>query len=188
MHHLSSSFRQIKVTAQFDVPGKGRGLFARGPITRGEVLLAFGGTVLHAAQLDALTAEERLAVVQIDEELFLWSSVPGPGDWINHSCDPNAGLLGQVILLALRDIRPGEEICYDYAMSDGSDYDRFECRCRTAYCRGRVTGQDWRRVELIARYWPFFSPYLIRRMEKEALVPRLEGSAGASALRAPNVS
>ena len=40
--------------------------------------------------------------------------------FMNHSCEPNAGLSGQVVLVAMRDIRDGEEILYDYAMSDGS--------------------------------------------------------------------
>lgn len=183
MKHLPSSFRQVKIASELNLPGKGRGLFAQAPLVRGEVLAVFGGTVLHAAQLEALTSEERLAVVQIDENLFLWSVIPGPGDWINHSCQPNAGLCGQIVLVALRDIGPGEEICYDYAMSDGSAYDQFECCCGTALCREVVTGNDWRRPELIARYWPHFSPYLVRRMQREMLVPDDEDRHAHSAAR-----
>jgi len=40
------------------------------------------------------------------------------GDLVNHSCDPNCGLVGAVLVVAMRDIEPGEEITFDYAMSD----------------------------------------------------------------------
>ncbi|HMY16300.1 MAG TPA: hypothetical protein PKA58_08205, partial [Polyangium sp.] len=57
------------------------------------------------------------------------------GDFVD-----NAGLDGQIVLRAMRGIVPGEEICYDYAMSDGSDYDEFECTCGTPDCRQQITG------------------------------------------------
>ena len=56
-----------------------------------------------------------------------------PADWVNHSCEPNCGLSGQIALVALRRLEPGEEVCFDYAMSDGSPYDQFHVRLR----RGR---------------------------------------------------
>ena len=37
---------------------------------------------------------------------------------------------GNVMVVAMRDIAVGEELTYDYAMSDGSDYDEFECALR----------------------------------------------------------
>ena len=64
----------------------------------------------------------------------------------------------------MRDIQPGEEITYDYAMSDGSPYDEFTCSCGSPYCRGHVSGEDWRRSELWQRYAGYFSPYLQRRI------------------------
>ena len=72
---------------------------------------------------------------------------------------------GQISLVAMRDIAPGEEVCFDYAMSDGSDYDEFDCACGASRCRGRIQGTDWMNPELIARYDGYFSPYLRRRIE-----------------------
>jgi hypothetical protein len=71
---------------------------------------------------------------------------------------------GNAVVVALRDIRPGEVVTYDYAMSDGSDYDEFDCSCGTAQCRGRVTGNDWMLPELQLRYRGSFSPYLAARI------------------------
>jgi len=84
---------------------------------------------------------------------------------VNHSCDPNCGMSGQIALVALRPLEPGEEICFDYAMSDGTPYDQFPCGCGAATCRGRVSGDDWQRPELWERYRGYFSPYLQRRID-----------------------
>jgi hypothetical protein len=69
-----------------------------------------------------------------------------------------------VVLVALRDIAAGEELGYDYATSDGSDYDEFECTCGTALCRGKVSGHDWMLPELQLRHRGSFSPYLAKRI------------------------
>jgi hypothetical protein len=60
----------------------------------------------------------------------------------------------------MRDIEPGEEICFDYAMSDSTDYDEFVCGCGAPNCRKKVTGNDWRNPVLWERYQGYFSPYL----------------------------
>ena len=104
--------------------------------------------------------------IQIEGDLYLVSPAqPDPGDYVNHSCHPNTGLSGQVALVATRAIHPGEEICYDYAMSDGSDYDELDCVCGATLCRGRVTGNDWRLADLQRRYAGYFSPYIQRRID-----------------------
>jgi uncharacterized protein len=147
--------------------GRGQGVFARRLIRTDEVIVAFGGTVYSEAMLMGLAPNQARYNLQIDEELFMVSDRPGPADLVNHSCDPNAGLRGQVVLVAMRPIPKGEEITYDYAMSDGSSYDEFECCCGARGCRGRVTGDDWRRPELWRRYAGYFAPYLQLRIETQ---------------------
>lgn len=140
-------------------------MFAARDVRRGELLAVWGGDVLDGRALEALRPHLRRLVLQIDEDLYVVSRTEGPADWINHSCEPNAGLSGQVTLIALRDIAAGEEITYDYAMSDGSGYDEFACGCGAPSCRGRVSGFDWARPELWERYAGHFSPYLQRRID-----------------------
>jgi hypothetical protein len=83
---------------------------------------------------------------------------------INHACEPNCGIRGDVVLVALRDIAVGEELAYDYAMSDASDYDEFACRCGASGCRGRIKGTDWRNPVLQARYAGHFTTYVEKRI------------------------
>ena len=71
--------------------------------------------------------------------------------------------------MALRDIQPDEEVCFDYAMTDSTPYDEFECHCGLPTCRKIVTGNDWKLPELWAKYQGYFSPYLQRRIEQAAM-------------------
>lgn len=143
----------------------GFGVYTRGAVQPGELLAVWGGRVVTFDQLEHLTQTAQHHAVQIDEDLYLAPiSSPEPADFFNHSCDPNAGLRGQIALVALRFIEPGEEVCFDYAMSDGSPYDEFRCACKAATCRRVITGDDWRLPELWERYQGYFSPYLQRRI------------------------
>ncbi len=149
-----------------DTGAKGRGIFALEPIHAGALIAAWGGTVTPAALLHLVPEDIAKLSVQIEDDLYLVEDRPGPGVYINHSCDPNAGIAGTQLMVAMRDIAPGEEVCFDYAMTDGSPYDEFECACGAPNCRGRVTGSDWRIPELWQRYDGYFSLYLQRRINQ----------------------
>jgi hypothetical protein len=146
-------------------PGKGYGSVANESIAAGEVVAAFGGRCITRDEFDLLPTSQQVRSMQIDEDLYMAGAPePEPADFINHSCDPNCVLSGSVVLVALRDLAIGEELTYDYATSDGSDYDEFECACGTDLCRGKVSGHDWMLPELQLRYRGFFSPYLAKRI------------------------
>lgn len=148
-----------------DVAG-GYSVIARAVIEPGELIGVWSGRIVRSAELDVLPENIRRHTVQVEEELFLASiGESEPPDFINHSCEPNAGLDGQIAIVALRRILPGEEVTIDYAMCDGSPYDEFDCACGSSLCRGKVTGDDWRDPVLWERYAGHFSPYLQRRIE-----------------------
>jgi uncharacterized protein len=152
------------------VGAKGWGSFAIEPIEVGRTVAAFGGYMVQRDVLDTLNADRRARSIQVDDDLYLVSGeTPEPGDMLNHSCAPNCGLMGGAVLVAMRDIEAGEELTFDYAMCDGSDYDEFPCECGAATCRGVVTGSDWMLPELQLRYAGWFSPYLIRRIAASRL-------------------
>ncbi len=147
------------------------GLYAKEPIYQGELMVCWGGKVLTGEQLVEISDQAREHSVQIEENLYQVPyeepfSGPENGDYVNHSCEPNAGLSDSITLVAMRDIEPDEEICFDYAMTDSSPYDEFECACETPSCRGKVTGNDWQLPHLQAKYAQYFSPYLQRRIAR----------------------
>jgi uncharacterized protein len=83
--------------------------------------------------------------------------------FINHSCEPNVGFAGNVVLVAMRDVRPDEELTTDYALFD--DYDgRMDCHCGAEACRAVIDGRDWQRPDLQRKYGTYFSTYLRSRM------------------------
>ena len=145
----------------------GFAVYARLPVKKDDLLAVWGGTVATLEQVLALTREQQGHTVQIHDDFYLIPlNMDEPADLINHSCDPNAGLSGQITIVAMREIKAGEEITIDYAMTDSSPYDEFECACGAVTCRGRVSGNDWKRPELWARYDGYFSTYLQQKIDR----------------------
>ena len=65
----------------------------------------------------------------------------GVAAFINHSCDPNCEadeIDGRVLITAIRNIRAGEELSYDYNLYDGDLDDESPCYCQAASCRGSM--------------------------------------------------
>jgi len=136
----------------------------------GTIIATFGGTVMKRADFETHPLEQRSRSIQIEGDQFMLGPVSREsGDSINHSCSPNCQLRNATQLIAMHDIAVGEELTYDYATSDGSDYDEFDCACRSANCRVRITGNDWKLPELQTRHRKMFSPYLQRKINASHL-------------------
>jgi uncharacterized protein len=105
--------------------------------------------------------------IQIADDLFIGpirtEEREGSMVFSNHSCDPNIGVQGQIVFVALRHISAGEELTHDWATTDDDDY-TLECRCRSPKCRGIVTGKDWQREDLQQKYRGLFSWYLQQKI------------------------
>lgn len=157
------SYRSPKLETR--ATSHGLGNFARETVYKGELLAIWGGQVLKKDAFMQQTEYMRNISIQVGDDLFLVPIKLEDADYFNHSCDPNAGLNGQHTLIAMREIMPGEEICFDYAMCDSVPYDEFECECGAANCRGKVTGNDWKITALWERYDGYFSPYLQRKID-----------------------
>ena len=144
----------------------GCGVFARESIMKGELLALFGGVIAAKDELVPTMPHFTQRVLQVEDDFYLITPDPlEPSDCFNHSCEPNAGFTGQIGLVAMRNIEAGEELNFDYAMCDGSNYDEFDCYCGSANCRGRVKGTDWSLPGLWEKYNGYFMPYLARRIE-----------------------
>jgi uncharacterized protein len=147
-------------------PIAGRGLFAVSPIGAREVVAVKGGHVVDTAGLAALSEHLQNSEIQVAEGLHLVALTDDEYEpvmlFVNHSCEPNLGFSGNVVLAAMRDIAPGEEVTVDYCLFD-LPTEPMTCMCGTPSCRGTVTGDDWRLPELQARYAGWFSTDLADR-------------------------
>jgi uncharacterized protein len=147
----------------------GRGVFAIADITKDEIVAVKGGHIVDGKTLrEKITPVLGPVEIQIDDNLFV---APVTGEerelsmlYLNHSCDPNLGLRGEITFVAMRDIRPGEELTHDWAMTDDDDYS-MKCSCGSANCRQILAGKDWKRPDLQKRYAGYFSAYLARKID-----------------------
>jgi SET domain-containing protein len=146
----------------------GRGLFATGDITKGEIVAVKGGHIVDGKTLrEKITPVLGPVEIQIDDDLFIAPLTEEERElsmlYLNHSCDPNLGMRGEITFVAMRDIRLGEELTHDWAMTDDDDYS-VECNCGAPDCRKILTGKDWGRPDLQKRYAGHFSAYLARKI------------------------
>jgi uncharacterized protein len=131
---------------------QGRGVFATRKIGAGDRLIEYRGE-----RIDEDEADRRYPWK--DDELhhtFLFrlddGSVIDAGrrgnaaKYINHSCDPNCEALeeeGRIFIYALRDIRRGEELAYDYNFvleepHNAANKKLYPCHCGAQTCRGTI--------------------------------------------------
>lgn len=72
--------------------------------------------------------------------------------YINHSCDPNCEsdvIRGKIWVLAIKDIKKGEELTYDYAFEfDKDNLKDTPCHCGAKNCVGYImSSKDWKKFE-----------------------------------------
>jgi len=130
----------------------GRGVFALRRIRKGTRIIEYLGDRVSHRQADLRYEHKDIN----DNHTFLFivdrsvvidgGSNGNDARFINHSCDPNSESLiddRRVFIEAIRTIRPGEEITYDYQIgrdrSDPPNVDEiFACRCGAKDCRGSM--------------------------------------------------
>jgi uncharacterized protein len=143
----------------------GSGMFAKRKIRKGEIVFIKGGYILTGKEL--FSSEKIYSYLPIDDDFFIGSRNKQEEDgiklFLNHSCEPNCGLRGEITFVAMVDIQIGQELTCDYAMIDDDDY-KFTCNCGGACCRKIVTGSDWKIVEIQNRYYNYFARYLIEKI------------------------
>ena len=130
----------------------GKGVFAVQPIRKGEAFIEYIGEVIgwpealrrHPHDPDQ---PDHTFYFHLDDERVIDGLVGGNASrWINHACAPNCEAeddTGRVWLKALRHIRVGEELFFDYGLVIEERYTpalkkRFECRCGAKTCRGTM--------------------------------------------------
>jgi SET domain-containing protein len=96
----------------------GLGLFATAPIERGAFIIAYNGRRISNARAARLEARGARYLYEINSRWTIdGSSRRNIARYANHSCRPNAEsdvVKGKVILRAIKHIKPGDEITYDY--------------------------------------------------------------------------
>lgn len=109
----------------------GLGLFAETPIKRGDFIIEYYGPVMNEDEADTKGGKYQFGVD--DKWTIDGSSRKNMARYINHSCRPNCEpeIEGKrVFIHALRAIKPGEELTYNYGKEYFNDYIKpYGCRC-----------------------------------------------------------
>ena len=157
-----------------DTPDRGRGLFAKEKIFKGETVEKTEDVQIMTKEQIANMPDAKLwkslcyeindneVFSKIEEVCPLDINNPPASFLINHSCDPNVGVGDDMI--AIRDIASGEELTYDYVMTDSGNYD-MECKCGSKNCRGRIRGADWMSPELQKKYKGYFQENIQKKID-----------------------
>lgn len=138
-------------------------------ITKGERVIVFGGYVMSKKQFDSLSTKMKNYPFQIDDDLFFGlykEEEVEDSDFLNHSCDPTCGFGGEITVVAMRDLKPGDEITIDYAMClTSTKVAKINCLCGSKNCRKIISSNDWKIKKIQKHYAGYFEPYIDRKIK-----------------------
>jgi uncharacterized protein len=133
-------------------PIHGRGVFAAAAIRKGERIIEYKGrrvkwSTASRAHRDVEGRPTHTFLFELDEEWVIDATSGGnKARWINHSCSPNCRAVQEddrIFIEAIRHIRTGEELGYDYNIRIGerltpTEKKRWPCFCGARTCRGTL--------------------------------------------------
>ena len=120
-----------------------KGLFARKDIIAGAVIFRLKGSISRRGNKYS---------VQLGEDKHIdFPPVRKPNDdldyawqYVNHSCEPNGYVnAAEYSFCALRNIRKGEEITFNYLRTEHEMASPFRCGCGSAKCFGFIRGNKF---------------------------------------------
>jgi SET domain-containing protein len=135
-----------------DSPLHGKGVFALESLSRGTRVIEYLGERVSHREADRRYGDKsandnHTVLFVVDSRTVIDAGVNGnEARFVNHACEPNCESViedRRVFIEAVRPIRPGEELTYDYQIQrdddDPPDVDEiFACRCGFAGCRGTM--------------------------------------------------
>ena len=124
----------------------GLGGFAVTPIPIGSRVIEYVGDRITKAKSLERCALNNPAIFYLDDDWDLDGSVKwNPARFLNHSCSPNCDaerMDGRIWIVARRQIRPGEEITFNYGY-DLEHYREHPCCCGAAGCVGFIVAEEF---------------------------------------------
>lgn len=133
---------------------KGFGVFASRNFSKGEV-------VVYGKMVEILP-ERTIHSFQIDDKTHI--QLDKISRTINHSCEPNTGIRNNIFqaydFIALRNIKKGEEITWDYETTEYISIAVKNCLCGSRNCRRVLRGFKYRVKELLEKYGIYIADYL----------------------------
>ncbi|MEO9078541.1 MAG: SET domain-containing protein-lysine N-methyltransferase [Rhodanobacter sp.] len=149
-------------------PIHGNGVFAASTIAKGEQVIEYKGKLISHGEADELYAEGaetgHTFLFTLNDDYIIDANQNGnSARWINHSCEPNCRALveesvsgnssrDKVVIEAIRTIKPGEELTYDYGIVLEIPHTArlkklWKCLCGSPTCSGTLLKPKRRAIE-----------------------------------------
>ncbi|MBP6216637.1 MAG: SET domain-containing protein-lysine N-methyltransferase [Luteimonas sp.] len=150
--------KKKKIEARLS-PIHGNGVFATETIKKGERIIRYKGKLRSHAEVDEEYGDDdedgHTFLFTLNDDYVVDANVDGNvARWINHSCDPNCESeieedakdrrrKDKVFIHALRTIKPGEELTYNYGITLDEPHTAklkklWACRCGSSKCTGTM--------------------------------------------------
>ena len=136
-----------------DIDKKGRGLYAANDIKEGTRIIDYVGKIITKKQTEETERFDNakpIYLFNLNKKYDMDGDVSwNPARLINHSCFNNCDYNGtglKLWVIAIKDIKKGEEITADYGFGYDEDYKQFPCKCRSKNCCGYIVRAEsrWR--------------------------------------------
>src|ERR1035437_2450050 len=132
----------------------GKGLFAIHDIKSGTRILKITGQVISKSEALSLGNLECYPLqIALDKYIAPFPLSNNLWGFANHSCDPNCGIKEDKYLIAIRDIKAGEELLYDYSTTMLEKHWTMPCYCGSPACRTIVGDFDLLPIDIQQKYY-----------------------------------
>ena len=152
----------------------GKGVFASRDFRKDERIFKFAPKLYELAHEAGCHCAICCRSIQIQDSYWLYPDKGSHGWHINHSCEPNAGIIGYYIV-ALRDIPAGEEITVDFSTTRADPVWRMDCQCAMPTCRKEIRSVHHMPEHLFERLFNYM-PDWVRRQRRPTTKAPVEGA------------
>ena len=127
-----------------------RGVYAAAFIPKGARIIEYTGRRIPESEFPDDADNPHTFLFGLDDGVVIDPEIGGnEARWINHGCEPNCETIdedGRIFIYALRDIEPGEELFFDYALEIDEPVTKeskklYECLCGSPQCRGTMLAE-----------------------------------------------
>jgi SET domain-containing protein len=116
----------------------GDGLYSTRLIKKGSRIGLIQGETVIVKKFTEKLSQQSLNWIGIGR--YSWIDTKNsPFKFINHSCDPNAYILGKKTVVALKRVEPSDEVTMDYSLTEADEgWSIEQCSCGNTNCRNKI--------------------------------------------------
>lgn len=135
----------------------GKGIFAGENVQKGQLIQHIKGDIKFFIVKNKKDSQLYPNWIGISKNK--WMDVKYPHQYLNHSCNPNASISGKVCVVAIKQIKEGEEITIDYSITECDELWEMNCSCGQNNCRKVVKSIHYLPKKTFNKYMPHIPTY-----------------------------